>query len=148
MDKSEHQVNKSTWRYMKLYDIFFTAIAPGEKRPVVIDTTAAPKKDAPVKISATTPKGRTTELKTKPTPEGYETTFSSWDKGEHTIKVQYDGKEIPDSPFVVAVEKIDVTKVTVKGLETRKLHIFVLAHLMFFFSGFYSFLTLCFCCLL
>lgn len=95
-------------------------MAPGEKRPVVIDTTAAPKKDAPVKISATSPKGRTTELKTKPTAEGYETTFSSWDKGEHTIKVSYDGKEIPDSPYILVVEKIEISKVTVKGLETRK----------------------------
>lgn len=97
----------------------FPAIAPGEKRPVIVDTTASLQK-APVKITATSPKNRTTELKTKPTPEGYETTFSSWDKGEHVIKVEYDGKEIPDSPFRVAVEKIDISKVQLKGLETRK----------------------------
>lgn len=96
-------------------------MAPGEKRPVVIDTTAAPNKNAPCKLTATSPKGRTTELKTKPIAEGYETTFSSWDKGEHIIKVEYDGKEIPDSPFTLSVEKVEITKVVVKGLETRKL---------------------------
>lgn len=68
----------------------------------------------------TNPKGRTTDLKTKPVPDGYETTFSSWDKGEHIVKVQYDGKEIPDSPLTVMVEKLDISKVTVKGLEKRK----------------------------
>jgi len=96
------------------------AVAPGEKRPVVVDVTKAPKKDAPVKLSMTNPKGRTVELKTKPVPDGHETTFSSWDKGAHIIKVEYDGQEIPESPFEVLVEKIDVSKVVVKGLETRK----------------------------
>ena len=107
-------------KVIKLLLLFSAAIAPGEKRQVVVDTTASPKKNAPCKISATTPKGRTSELKTKPTPEGYETTFSSWDKGEHVITVEYDGKPVPDSPFRVAVEKIDVSKVSLKGLETRK----------------------------
>ncbi|XP_052780237.1 filamin-A-like isoform X2 [Mya arenaria] len=95
-----------------------TPVSPGEKRPVLVDTTKAPKKDAPVKLSMTNPKGRTVELKTKPVPEGHETTFSSWDKGMHIIKVEYDGKEIPESPFEVMVEKIDVSQVSVKGLET------------------------------
>ncbi|XP_052286873.1 filamin-A-like isoform X5 [Dreissena polymorpha] len=94
-----------------------TPVSPGEKRPVTVDTTKAPKKDAPVKLSMTNPKGRTVELKTKPIPEGFETTFASWDKGPHSVKVEYDGKEIPESPFTVMVEKIDVSKVVVKGLE-------------------------------
>lgn len=68
----------------------------------------------------TNPKGRTVELKTKQVPNGYETTFSSWDKGPHVVKVEYDGKEIPDSPFEVVVEKLEVSMVTVTGLETRK----------------------------
>lgn len=34
--------------------------------------------------------------------------------------MQYDGKEIPDSPLTVMVEKLDVSKVIVKGLEKRK----------------------------
>ncbi|KAL4226921.1 hypothetical protein ACF0H5_014899 [Mactra antiquata] len=93
-------------------------VAPGEKRPVLVDTTKAPKKDAPCKLSVTNPKGRTTEMKTKQVPDGYESTFSSWDKGPHVVKVEYDGKEIPESPFTVDVEKIDVSKVTVSGLET------------------------------
>ena len=95
-------------------------MAPGEKRPVKIDTTNAPKKDAPCKITNITPKKKTNDLKTKKVPEGYETTFSTWDIGVHIVKVEYDGKEIPSSPFEVVVEKIDVTKVTVKGLDTRK----------------------------
>ncbi|XP_053377764.1 filamin-A-like isoform X5 [Mercenaria mercenaria] len=95
-----------------------TPVSPGEKRPVLVDTTKAPKKDAPCKLSMTNPKGRTVELKTKQVPDGYETTFSSWDKGTHVIKVEYDGKEIPESPFNVEVEKIDISKVTVKGLDT------------------------------
>lgn len=104
--------------------ILLIAVSPGEKRPVTVDTTKAPKKDAPVKISMTNPKGRTVELKTKPVPEGHETTFASWDKGPHIVKVEYDGKEIPESPFTVVVEKIDISKVVVKGLEKRKLLFF------------------------
>ena len=96
------------------------AVAPGEKRLVTIVTTNAPKKDAPCKVTNITPKKRTIDLKTKKVEEGYETTFSTWDIGTHIIKVEYDSKEIPDSPFEVMVEKIDVTKVTVIGLDTRK----------------------------
>ena len=96
------------------------AVAPGEKRPVTIVTTNAPKKDAPCKVTNITPKKKTNDLKTKKVSEGYETTFSTWDTGTHIIKVEYDGKEIPSSPFEVVVEKIDVTKVTVKGLDSRK----------------------------
>ena len=100
----------------------FSAVAPGEKRQVVVVTTASTKKNATCKITATTPKGRTTELKTKPVADGYETTFTSWDKGEHVIRVEYDGQEIPDSPFTISVEKVEISKVVVKGLETRKFH--------------------------
>ena len=98
----------------------FLAVNPGEKRQVIVDTTQAPKKHAPCKLTATNPKGRKTELKTKEVPDGFETTFSSWDKGTHTVVVEYDSKEIPDSPFAVLVEKIDVSKVTVEGLDTRE----------------------------
>ena len=41
--------------------------------------------------------------------------------GKHTVKIEFAGKEVPNSPFTVHVETIDVSKVLVKGLETRKL---------------------------
>lgn len=83
-------------------------------------TTKATKKNAPCTINVTNPKGRTTSLKTKPVPEGYEAVFTPWDTGIHKVKVEYDSKEIPDSPFSVEVFKVNINAVLVKGLEKRK----------------------------
>ena len=97
-----------------------SAIQTGEKRMVTVVTTSAPKKNAPCTVTTINPKGRSSALKTKPVPEGYEGVFSPWDSGVHKVKVEYDGKEIPDSPFDVEVYKINVSAVVVKGLEKRK----------------------------
>ena len=103
--------------------LLVTAVAPGEKRPVTVVTTNAPKKEAPCKIVDVSPKNRSSELKTKKVDVGYEAVFSTWDIGVHMVKIEYDSKEVPGSPFEVFVEKIDVTKVKVIGLDTRKLMI-------------------------
>ena len=55
------------------------------------------------------------------TSTAFETTYSPRDTGTHKIKVEYMDKEIHGSPFTVDVMKpVDVSKVKVKGLETRK----------------------------
>ena len=38
--------------------------------------------------------------------------------GQHLLRVEYAGAEVPGSPFVVDVEPIDVSSVKVRGLET------------------------------
>ena len=48
--------------------------------------------------------------------------------------MEYDGKPVPDSPFRVAVEKIDVSKVSLKGLETRKYSLRCLVYSLLVFS--------------
>jgi peptide deformylase len=90
------------------------AIQTGEKRMVTVVTTSAPKKDAPCTVTTINPKGRSTTLKTKPVTEGYEGVFSPWDTGVHKVKVEYDGQEIPNSPFEVEVYKINISAVVVK----------------------------------
>ena len=96
----------------------FLAVTVGEKRPITITTG---KPDAPCKVTATNPKGRPEELPTTKTKDGYQTTFAPLEVGPYKVKVEYAGKEIPKSPFSVPVEpKMDLDKVEVKGLETRK----------------------------
>ena len=53
--------------------------------------------------------------------EGFSTVFTPTEVGKHTVTVTYGGLPVPKSPFTVMVEiAVDVSKVTVKGLETRK----------------------------
>ena len=53
--------------------------------------------------------------------------------GMYTVNVYFVGQEIPKSPIKVKVEStIDVGKVTVKGLETRKLLLVIMSTLNFF----------------
>ena len=113
--------------------MLFVAVAPGEKRPVTVVTTNAPKKEAPCKIMDVSPKNRTTELKTKKVEIGYEATFSSWDIGIHKVKIEYDSQEVPGSPFEVVVEKLEINKVKVIGLDTRKLYSITWLFFFFFF---------------
>ena len=94
------------------------AVTVGEKRPIDIKTD---KPDAPCKVTATNPKGKPEDLPTKKTKDGYQATFAPLEVGPYKVKVEYAGKEIPKSPFNVPVEpKIDMNKIEVKGLETRK----------------------------
>jgi hypothetical protein len=89
-----------------------------------------PKKDAPCKVTATNPKGKTVELSVKKSPEGYTTTWTPSDQGPHKVAVDYDKKPVPNSPFPVEVvpkgskgpaKDKPTGEVTVKGLYTRKL---------------------------
>lgn len=69
----------------------------------------------------TNPTGKTGELPTKKSPEGYATTFAPLEPGPHVVNVKFANQEVPKSPFNVNVEpKPNVGAVTVKGLETRK----------------------------
>jgi len=79
------------------------------------------KPEAP-KLTATNPKGKTSDLPTKKTKDGFEAIFAPLEEGPFKIKVEQPaGKEVPGSPFGVEVQpKTDTSKVTVKGLETRK----------------------------
>ena len=99
-------------------------MTPGEKRPVTIVITNAPRKEATCIVTDITPEKASVDLKTKKIDEGYEAVFSSVDIGRHMIKVEYDGKEIPGSPFEIVVEKIDTREVTVTGLDTGKFSYF------------------------
>jgi len=79
------------------------------------------KKDAPCNVNVLNPKGRSTSLKTKKVPEGYEAVLSPWDTGLHKVTIDYDSVEVPGSPFSVEVFKINMAAIIVKGLEKRKL---------------------------
>lgn len=106
--------------------LFITAIEVGETRPIEINTASTGKQEAPCKVTAVGPKGDTADLPTKKTPEGYETTYAPLEVGPHKIKVDFAGKEVPKSPYPVdVVPKGKEKPVTVKGLETRKFHLFI-----------------------
>ena len=77
---------------------------------------------------AINPKGKTSELPIAKTATAFETTYKPTEMGTHKVKVEYMDKEITGSPFSVDVLKpVDVSKVKVKGLDTRK---FVFGKLM------------------
>ena len=102
----------------------------GEKRTIIVVTINAAKKGAQCKITATNPKGRTTELKPKPCSEGFETVFTPWDSGMHKIKIEYDSIEVPGSPFDVEVYKVNLAAIIVKGLEKREFNYGCLSSLL------------------
>ena len=111
----------TVWRGFEVYGHLIIAIEVGEARPVQINTASTGKPNAPCKVTATNPKGKTSELPTQTTPEGYQTVFAPVEEGPHKVNVNFAGKEVPKSPFSVNVEpKVDVGAVEVLGLETRK----------------------------
>lgn len=67
------------------------------------------------------PAGKPTDLPTQKTKDGYEATFAPVETGPHLIKVDFDNKELPKSPYKANVEQVcDVSKVDIKGLEKRE----------------------------
>ena len=94
----------------------------GEARPISIITKSTGIPDAPCKVTAISPKGLSTDCPTTKTKDGYETVFSPREKGPHRVKVELDKQQVPKSPYEVSVEPVvDLSKVDIKGLETRKL---------------------------
>lgn len=95
------------------------AVTVGEKRPIKIVSS---KPDAPCKVTATNPNGKTSDVPTKKVPDGHEALFAPLEEGPFKVKVEHNGKEVPESPFSVKVQpaKCDISKIQVKGLERRK----------------------------
>ncbi|XP_069142482.1 filamin-A-like isoform X9 [Argopecten irradians] len=75
-----------------------------EPRQVDIVTTAAGKSDTPAKLSVISPSGATKEVPVKETPQGYTAAVTMLEPGPHKVKVDYNGKEVPKSPFTVDVQ--------------------------------------------
>lgn len=101
--------------------IFTSAVEVDEIRKFMVETQAVSEFEIPCKVTATTPKGQTMFLPAKKVPEGYECTFTPKEVGPHKVKVEYASHEVPKSPVNVTVEpKLDIKKLKVKGLETRK----------------------------
>ena len=97
------------------------AIQVNEKRTITIVTTQTQKKDAPCVVVVTMPSGKTVELTVTKITEGYSAIFTSTEVGIHKVSIKYAGQELPKSPYSVSVEtKVEVTEVTVTGLDTRK----------------------------
>ena len=110
-----------TYKFVK-YDLFQSSAIPlGETRKITIITKETGRVNAVCKVIVTTPKGDTESLPVELQSEGYDCLFTPTMPGKHKVKIEYAGKEVPNSPFTVNVETIDVSKVLVKGLETRKL---------------------------
>ena len=98
------------------------AIKLGETRPIMVDTTSCGKPDAPCKVFAKGPHSPYEQLPTKKTKDGFECDYTPKESGPSSVKVEYSGKELPKSPYVVNVESdVDISKVAIKGLESRKL---------------------------
>ena len=92
-----------------------------EYRHFTVVTKDTGDEDAPCVAKATNPKGQTGFLPSKKVPEGYECTFNPKVKGPHKVKVEFSGKEIPQSPITVdVVDKFEIKKIEVKGLDKRK----------------------------
>ena len=67
------------------------------------------------------------ELPARKIPEGYTATLAPSEVGPHRVNVDFNGKEVPKSPFnVMAEPAIDFNKVKVTGLEQRKFLAFLL----------------------
>lgn len=55
------------------------------------------------------------------TAEGYSALFTPTEVGEHKVEVTYAEMPLPKSPYSVMVEiAVEVSRVIVRGLETRK----------------------------
>ena len=67
-------------------------------------------------------KGKDVPVKTTDNKDGtFTVEYEPTTPGMYTVQVYFAEKEIPKSPIKVKVESsIDVSKVTVKGLDTRK----------------------------
>lgn len=101
--------------------VHLLAIKVGEPRPVTVVTSSTGKPDAPCSIKVTNPRGQTMELPARKIPEGYTATLAPQEVGPHRVNVDFNGKEVPKSPFnVMAEPAIDFSKVKVTGLEQRK----------------------------
>ena len=98
----------------------FSAIPLGETRKISIITKESGRVDAACKVTVTPPKGDTYDVPVELKTEGYDCLFTPKVPGQHKVKIEYAAKDVPNSPFTVHVETIDVSKVLVKGLETRK----------------------------
>ena len=107
--------------------ILLVAIKVGEPRPITVVTSSTGKPDAPCCIKVTNPRGQTMELPARKIPEGYTATLAPSEVGPHRVNVDFNGKEVPKSPFnVMAEPAIDFNKVKVTGLEQRKFLAFLL----------------------
>ena len=91
-----------------------------ENRPISVITPAL-KEDVPCKVTVKTPKNQVSELPTFRTTDGYGTYFVPAEAGQHALKVECAGQEVPGSPFTVVVEK---KSSMFRGLESRKLLIY------------------------
>lgn len=89
----------------------------GESRKVTVLTHETGTANAPCGVVSTSPKGKTEDIPTAQIPDGYEFTFTPKEGGDYKVKITYAGQEVPDSPFSVKVEALDVSSVVVKGLE-------------------------------
>lgn len=99
-----------------------SAIKLGETRPISVVTAPTGKPDLPCRVLAKGPTGPYQELPTKKVPGGYQCLYSPKEPGNNSVKVEFAGKEVPNSPYHVNVQSdVDVTKVQIKGLESRKL---------------------------
>jgi len=104
----------------------------------------------PCRVFAKGPTNAYQELPTKKVPGGYQCLYAPKECGNNTVKVEFAGKEVPNSPYHVSVvpdkdapveaqkvqpveaqkakpveapkaQPIDVSKVQIRGLESRKL---------------------------
>ena len=75
--------------------------------------------DAPCTFIVTTPSGKTEEVPTEKTPEGYDVKFTPKEKGKYTVKITYAVTEVPDSPFTVHVQTVDLSSVKVIEVNLR-----------------------------
>lgn len=78
------------------------------------------KIDAQCVVTIIFPSGKTVDLPVTKITEGYSAIFTSTEIGIHKVTIKYANQEVPKSPFSVSVEKVEVTGVTVTGLDTRK----------------------------
>ena len=106
--------------------IFFlspcTAIKITETRTMYVVTTMVENKEAPCTVIIEMPSGKKLQLTMIRVLEGYTAVFTPTELGPHKFYVAYAEMYIPASPITVIVEVvIEMTKVIVRGLESRKL---------------------------
>lgn len=77
------------------------AVKVGEPRDIEIITTAAGKADTPARVLITPPSGKTREIPTEGTIDGYGAKFALLETGPHKVDIAYAGMPVPQSPFMM-----------------------------------------------
>ena len=102
----------------------FSALRLGETRKINVLVHDKNCAHAQCAVTMVTSNGTMTSAPLEMKTECYDFLVTPEVPGQHTIRIEYAGKEVSGSPFALDVEVIDISSVKVKGLQTCELTCF------------------------